>query len=86
VVASLLLRTGARVDDEHQDDADNDGDEGGPQVVGDGQDTQTPAGLGVHGGQARHKAAMGRLGWLEWLLNPLLKGSVFALRWTPGSV
>ena len=56
MVTRILLRAGSWVDDEHQDDAHNDGDEGGPQVVGDGQDTQTAAGFGVHGGQAGHEA------------------------------
>lgn len=46
---TVFLRARARVDDEHQHDADDDGDEGRPQVVGDGQDPQTAAGLCVHG-------------------------------------
>lgn len=44
-----------RVDDEHQHDADDDGYEGRPQVVGDGQDSQPTACLCVHGWQAGHK-------------------------------
>ena len=56
MVTGLLLRAGSRVDDEHQDDTDDDGDEGGPEVVGDGQDPQPAAGLGVHGRQAGHEA------------------------------
>ena len=56
VVSGLLLRAGPRVNDEHQGDTHDDGDEGGPEVVGDGQDPQPPAGLGVHGGQAGHEA------------------------------
>lgn len=33
----IFLWTGPWVDDEHQNDADDDSDEGRPQVVGDGQ-------------------------------------------------
>lgn len=55
----VFLWSRPRVNDQHQHDANNDSNEGGPQVVGDGQDTQSAAGLRVHGWQARHKTAWG---------------------------
>ena len=54
-MVAIFLCARARVNDEDQHDADDDGDEGRPQVVGDGQETQPTAGLGVHGWQAGHK-------------------------------
>ena len=45
---AVLLGPGARVYGGYQDDAHDDGDEGGPQVVGDGENAHAAAGLGVH--------------------------------------
>lgn len=52
---TLYLCARPRVNDEHQHDANDDRDEGRPQVVGDGQDSQSATSLCVHGRQARHK-------------------------------
>lgn len=52
---TLFLCTRPRMNDEHQHDANDDRDEGCPQVVGDRQDSQSTASLRVHGRQARHK-------------------------------
>lgn len=54
---ALHLRPHAGFDDDDEHDADHHGDEGGPQVVGDGQDAHPTAGLGLHGRQAGHQAA-----------------------------
>lgn len=54
-VVTVFLRACPRVNDEHQHDADDDGDEGRPQVVGDGQDPQPAARPRVHGWQAGHE-------------------------------
>lgn len=52
---AVLLWTCAWVNDEHQYDANNDSNEGRPQVVGDGQDSQTAACFCVHCWQAGHQ-------------------------------
>lgn len=57
----IFLWTGPGVDDEHQNDANDDSDEGRPQVVGDGQDSQTTACLCVHGWEAGHETE-----WKKW--------------------
>lgn len=52
---AVHLRPHARFDDEDEHDAHHHGDEGGPQVVGDGEDTHPAARLGLHRRQARHQ-------------------------------
>lgn len=52
---SLFLGAITGVYDENQHNPHDDRNEGGPQVVCDGEKAHTPTGLGVHGCQARHK-------------------------------
>lgn len=52
---ALHLCAHAWFDDQDQDDSHHHSYEGGPQVVGDGQDPHTAAGLGLHGGQTWHQ-------------------------------
>lgn len=59
VLRVLLLGGAPRVDDGHHDDAHHHGHEGGPQVVGHGDEAQPAGALGVQGGQSRHQAAGG---------------------------
>ena len=54
-MVTFFLWARPRVNDEHQHDANDDGDEGRPQVVGDGQDSEAAARLRVHGWEAGHK-------------------------------
>lgn len=54
LIGVLLLSSSTRVDDVHHDDAHHHGDEGGPEVVGDGHDAQAAGALGVQGGETRH--------------------------------
>lgn len=46
---TVFLWACPRVDDEDQHDANDDSNEGRPQVVGDGQDSQTSTCFCVHG-------------------------------------
>lgn len=72
---TLFLWARPWVNDKHQHDADDDCDEGRPQVVGDGQDSQSTASLGVHGREARHKT-----GWENmWsvLMNISVRCEIF---------
>lgn len=55
VLRVLLLSCSARVDDVDHDDAHHHGNEGGPEVVGDGHDAQAAGALGVQGGQTGHQ-------------------------------
>lgn len=52
---SLFLGAVTGVYDENQHNPNDDRNEGGPQVVCDGEKAHPPTGLGVHGCQARHK-------------------------------
>lgn len=54
-MVTVFFRAGPWVNDDNQHDTNDDSDEGRPQVISDGQDSQTTACLGVHGWQARHK-------------------------------
>jgi len=54
-MVALHIRPHARFDDDDEQDADHYGDEGGPQVVGDGQDANPTARLRLHRRQTRHQ-------------------------------
>lgn len=56
VLRVLLLSGSTRVDDVDHDDAHDHGNEGGPEVVGDGHDAQAAGALGVQGGETGHQA------------------------------
>lgn len=62
-VVMIFICAGPWVDDEHQNDSDDDSDEGRPQVVGDGQDSQATACLRVHGWEAGHKTGWKKQKW-----------------------
>lgn len=55
VLRVLLLSSSTRVDDVDHDDAHDHGNEGGPEVVGDGHDAQAAGALGVQGGETGHQ-------------------------------